>query len=350
MKRISIKATIGMAAILLLTAACTDELNDRQGDTEYAIAFTPATETRAAVESGELPENSSFNVWGWYGTENNITNQVFANNHETVTKSGNSWGYTGGTQYWIKGMTYNFYGVYPANLGECSQNGIITVNEFDCSKFGEEAVDLMTAMAQGSGDNPQPVVMPFKHALTRITFSAKLADGLDKGYSLQVNEVALWASNKGTMKQDINSPTNNQPIWTTEPYLIEGEDESDIVNDKYNAYLYRLTTENGALKDQTIQIGQTVQLNAESKGDLLVVPQNMIETRPVLAIRYALGYNGSYTEPMWKVYYLKNTTTNWTPGSNLNYTFTIDENNVYFEIKIYDWVSGNKGNENIDFI
>ena len=346
MKRISIKATIGMAAILLLTAACTDELNDRQGDTEYAIAFTPATETRAAVESGELPENSSFNVWGWYGTENNITNQVFANNHETVTKSGNSWGYTGGTQYWIKGMTYNFYGVYPANLGECSKDGIITVNEFDCSKFGEEAVDLMTAMAQGSGDNPQPVVMPFKHALTRITFSAKLADGLDEGYSLQVNEVALWASNKGDMTQNMNQ-TDSQPVWITQPYLLEGDNEGDI-NEEYNAYLYRLTSSNGALIANPISKGDAVPLNVKGKGDLLVVPQEMNYTRPVLAINYTLSYGESTSTAIWKVYPLKGNT-DWTPGTSLNYTFTIDEDNAYFNVNVGNWIDGNLGKEEIVF-
>ena len=343
------KVTLRTIAGLLSSAvmvSCSN-VNDDPNISQTPIDFGTTVSRAAVADKSEL---SSFSVWGGYqGVEDLFDGTV-------VDKNG---AYTDGTRYWIPGKTFNFYAVHPAtlpsgataNVTDVAGNGIITVTDFDCSKFGTEAVDLMTASRIGmDGSNPEKVALTFKHALTRITFSAKLADRLDEGYSLQVNEVALWASNKGTMKQDINSPTNNQPIWTTEPYLIEGEDESDIVNDKYNAYLYRLTTENGALKDQTIQIGQTVQLNAESKGDLLVVPQNMIETRPVLAIRYALGYNGSYTEPMWKVYYLKNTTTNWTPGSNLNYTFTIDENNVYFEIKIYDWVSGNKGNENIDFI
>ena len=169
MNRISIKATMGLAAILLLTAACTDELNDRPADTGRAIAFTPVAETRAAVKGSALPSGSSFSVWGWYGTGNEINKNVFDGN--TVTESGGTWGYTGGTQYWIPGMTYNFYGVYPASVtASVTNDGTITVEGFDCS----EAVDLMTATATGlSGDAAQTVAMQFKHELARVKVSVE---------------------------------------------------------------------------------------------------------------------------------------------------------------------------------
>lgn len=169
MKRISIKATIGLAAILLLTAACTDDLNDRPADTGRAIAFTPVAETRAAVEGSALPFGSSFSVWGWYGTGNDINKNVFDGN--AVTESDGTWGYTGGTQYWIPGMTYNFYGVYPASVtASVTNDGIITVEGFDCS----EAVDLMTATATGlSGDAAQTVAMEFRHELARVKVSVE---------------------------------------------------------------------------------------------------------------------------------------------------------------------------------
>lgn len=351
MKRIPATLLWASSLLLLLPAAsCTDTLGGDPDTDARAITFTPAAETRAAVET-DFPDDSSFSVWGWYGTDGLITNNVFSG--VTVTKSGGAWTYGGGNRYWIAGMTYNFYGVYPQTSNDdgttatVDDTGKITVTNFDCSKTGEEAVDLMTAMAPGlSGDVAPVVAMEFKHTLTRITFSAKLADGLDEGYSLQVNEVALWASNKGSMTQDMSQP-DGQPVWTTEPYLTEGDDPT--VNDNYKAYLYQLTTDNGALKNETINIEETVQLNAEKKGDLLVIPQKMNETRPVLAIRYRLGYNGNYTEPMWRVCYLKDTTTDWTPGISLNYTFTIDENNVYFGIQINDWVTGNGEDQNINF-
>lgn len=329
------------AALILTATSCTSTLSDEPATDARAISFTPAAETRAAVET-DFPDRSSFSVWGWYGRDSQITNNVF--DGETVTKSSNNWSYDGGTRYWIPEMTYNFYGVYPANVGSCEADGTITVTKFDCSKTGEEAVDLMTATAQGDGSIPAPVAMQFKHTLTRITFSAKLADGLDTGYSLQVKEIALWASNKGNMTQTADGTIQ----WETEPYLTAGEDESDIVNNKYNAYLYRLTTDNGELQRPSITTGNAVLLNVQGKGDLLVIPQEMNYTRPVLAINYTLSYGGSTTSPIWKVYPLKGNT-DWTPGTSLNYTFTIDEDNAYFIVSVGDWIDGNKENENVEF-
>lgn len=161
---------MGLAAILLLTAACTDELNDRPADTGRAIAFTPAAETRTAVEGSALPPGSSFSVWGWYGTGNEINKNVFDGN--TVTESGGTWGYTGGTQYWIPRMTYNFYGVYPANVtASVTNDGTIEVNNFDCLN----AVDLMTATHTRTydGTNADAVNMQFKHELARVKVSVE---------------------------------------------------------------------------------------------------------------------------------------------------------------------------------
>lgn len=331
------------AALILTAASCTSTLSDEPATDARAISFTPAAETRAAVE-GDFPGGSSFSVWGWYGTTGSSTIDKTVFDNIPVTKSGEAWTYTGGTQYWIPSMTYNFYGVYPANVGSCEADGTITVTDFDCSKTGEEAVDLMTATAQGDGSIPAPVAMQFKHTLTRITFSAKLADELGTGYSLQVKEIALWASNKGNMTQTADGTIQ----WETEPYLTAGEDESDIVNNKYNAYLYRLTTDNGELQRPSITTGNAVLLNVQGKGDLLVIPQEMNYTRPVLAINYTLSYGGSTTSPIWKVYPLKGNT-DWTPGTSLNYTFTIDEDNAYFIVSVGDWIDGNSGNEDIVF-
>lgn len=336
---------------VLLMPGCTSPIGsgDDPSSSTLAINFgTPQADTRAAVNSSA--DMGEFSVWGWYGKDDTNSYNVFDN--ETVSRSDNSWDYTGGTRYWIPGYEYNFYGVYPVKIGSCTANGLITVNDFDCSNFGENAVDLMTATANRTLSNPiqddesSAVAMEFKHTLTRIVFSAKLANGLDNGYSLQVNEIALWASNIGTMTQDMSQP-DSQPVWITEPYLHDGDDEGDI-NEEYNAYLYRLTTADGALQSAPIPTGDAVLLNLTEKGDLLVIPQKMSETRPVLAINYTLSYGGSTTSSIWKVYPLKGNI-DWTPGASLNYTFTIDEDNAYFNISVGDWIDGNSGNEDVEF-
>lgn len=197
MKLISAKTIIGLSA-LLLTAACTDEQVENPADGARPIAFTPAAETRAAVDGTTLPSGSSFSVWGWYGTGYEINKNVF--NNITVTESGGTWGYTGGTQYWIPGMTYNFYGVYPADYGSCTNSGVITVEDFDCSK----AVDLMTAThtREYNGTNADAVNMQFKHELARVKVSVESNGATVDG--LKVYGVGY--------KGNFNS--GNTPKWT----------------------------------------------------------------------------------------------------------------------------------------
>lgn len=302
MKRISIKATMGLAVILLLTAACTDELNDRPADTGRAIAFTPVAETRAAVEGSALPSGSSFSVWGWYGTGNEINKNVFKD--VTVTESGGTWGYTGGTQYWIPGMTYNFYAVYPAKYGSCTNTGIITVEGFDCSN----AVDLMTATATGlSGDEALTVAMKFGHLLAKIEFVGK-----SEGGNATVNKLVL--SNISTQGTYVSSST---PLW------------SNLTN-----------------KDITIDSSTDLTLEGVSvSGDMLLIPQTL--TAPQLTVTYSTdtetGRTETYTLPVDVV-------SSWVAGQSYRYTFTVTGGGyIIFDVPtVNKWGSATGGNITID--
>lgn len=302
MKRISIKATMGLAVILLLTAACTDELNGCSADIERAIAFTPVAETRAAVEGSALPSGSSFNVWGWYGTGNEINKNVF--NTITVTESDGTWGYTGGTQYWIPGMTYNFYGVYPANYGSCTNGGVITVAGFDCS----EAVDLMTATATGLlGDDAPTVAMQFGHLLAKIEFVGK-----SEGGNATVNKLVL--SNISTQGTYVSSST---PLW------------SNLTN-----------------KDITIDSSTDLTLEGVSvSGDMLLIPQTL--TAPQLTVTYSTdtetGRTETYTLPVDVV-------SSWVAGQSYRYTFTVTGGGyIIFDVPtVNKWGSATGGNITID--
>ena len=132
-----------------------------------------------------------------------------------------SWTYDGGAQYWIPGKTYNFYGVYPAGYGSCTNSGVITVEDFDCSK----AVDLMTATHTRTydGTNADAVNMQFKHELARVKVSVETNGATVDG--LKVHGVGYQGH--------FNS--GNTPKWTvtgtaeenTTPLL--GETELDML-------------------------------------------------------------------------------------------------------------------------
>lgn len=279
MKRISIKATMGLAAILLLTAACTDELNDHPADTGRPIAFTPVAETRAAVEGSALPDD--FKVWGWYGeSTGNIDKNVF---NGTIIKAPN-WTYDGGAQYWIPGMTYNFYGVYPASYGSCTNGGVITVAGFDCS----EAVDLMTATATGLlGDNAPTVAMEFRHELARVKVSVESNGATVDG--LKVYGVGY----KGNFSSGVPSK------WT-----VTGTAEEN-----------------------------TTPLSGETELDMLLLPTTDL-TNAKLKVTYHYGNDASATRTDDASLAIAE---GWTAGQQYHYKVSIVAGKLTITVTVVDW-------------
>ena len=291
MKRISIKATMSLVVILLLTAACTDELNDHPADTGRPIAFTPVAETRAAVEGSALPSGSSFSVWGWYGTGNEINKNVFDGN--TVTESGGTWGDTGGTQYWIPGMTYNFYGVYPASVtASVTNDGTITITNFDCSATGTNAVDLMTATVTGlSGDDAPTVAMEFQHQLSKVNIVATVEGGnctvTSATFSGMVTK-GSYSSSAGWTGTTTGSFTNSEPkvLDTTGIDLLD---------------------------------------------DLLLIPQTVTDQFKI-TVSYTLD-----GVQMSKEITLPNSISQWDAGQSYKYTLTFKGNNIIFTVNVASW-------------
>lgn len=167
------KQTYILTSLLCLTTllmpGCTSPIGsgDDPSSSTLAINFgTPQADTRAAVSSSA--DMGDFSVWGGYdGNASNVFSQV------TVHSPG--WTYDGGTRYWISGKTYNFYAVHPAGLdASVNDSGTITVNDFDCSKTGNEAVDLMTATATGLKGSEAPTVgLKFGHELAQVKVSVE---------------------------------------------------------------------------------------------------------------------------------------------------------------------------------
>lgn len=286
MKLISAKTILGLSA-LLLTAACTDEQVENPADGARAISFTSATETRAAVEGNTLPGN--FKVWGGY--EGNAIN-VF--NGETVQHP--NWTYTGGTQYWIPGKTYNFYGVYPTSVNAfCDENGTLTVSGFNCYKTGNEAVDLMTASQTGisyaAGVEPQPVSMQFGHELARVNVVATV----EGGDATVTNIVFAGMATSGNYSSTVG--------WSN--------------------------TAKGSFANPTHQTLNTE--GVDLLGDMLLIPQAV--SGFTLTVDYTVG---GVAQPQ-KVITLPTTISQWDKGKSYKYTLSFKRNRLTVTVKVVDW-------------
>lgn len=288
MRLISVKTILGLSA-LLLTAACTDEQAENPADGARAISFTSAAETRAAVEGNALP--ADFKVWGGY--DDNAVN-VFKG--ETVQYP--NWTYTGGTQYWIPGKTYNFYGVYPVSVNaSCAADGTLTVNGFDCSKTGADAVDLMTASQTGisyaAGVTPQPVSMQFGHELARVNVVATV----EGGDATVTNITFAGMATKG----DYSSSTGR---WSP--------------------------TTPGSFTNSTAQILNTE--GVDLLGNMLLIPQ-AVSGDFTLTVDYSVG---GVDQPQ-KVITLPTTISQWDKGKSYKYTLSFKRNTLTVTVKVVDW-------------
>lgn len=295
------------ASLLLPLASCTDTTTGEPDTDARAIAFTPAAETRAAVDNADDMADG-FNVWGWYSKDGSNTYNVF--DGVTVTKGSDGWGYDGGTQYWIPGMKYNFYGVYPANIGECTDKGIITVSNFDCSKMGEDAVDLMTATAKGDGSNPESVAMPFKHELVRVNFIIKATRT-----KATVTSVKVYGVNyKGSL-----NPTSDKDSW-------QGVTACKKEDTPYKNLVHK-------------ELNTTDGLEYNPFGDLLLIPDKDL-TDAKLEIAY--HYPGETADRTATVSLnMDGKTTVWEAGKSYKYTATLSGSTLNISVTINEWTEKN---------
>lgn len=291
----------------LLAASCTTSLTDEPDTTARAIAFsTPQAGTRAAVNGTSLT-SGSFDVWGWYG--DNGTNDVNVFDGEKVTGVNSVWTYDG-TRYWIPGKTYNFYAVHPAGVAEYDESSqVLTVDNFDCSKTGEEAVDLMTATAPGLlGSNAQTVGLTFNHELAKIKFQAKTQGSKVTITSFKINGV-FYA---GDFSQQ---PSSESAQWTPKKVTNAGDGIFSVTN---------------------IMIENTTDL----LSNILILPQQLETGKQQLAINFR--YDGETTDRTQTIdLCIENSITEWTASQSYTYTLDLRTASLILTVTIQDWMKEN---------
>lgn len=292
-----------------ITASCADDLTDGS-TTGTPIAFDAprATETRAAVEGTNLPEKSSFKVWGGRTDYNTLEFDG-----ETVTESGGAWNYTGGTRYWHEGSTYNFYALYPDDVqgvAYSNSNSTITINNFNCSATGDAAVDLMTASRTNitypqGGEVPDPVGFTFEHLLARVTVSIRTGQG--------VTATVTSATLSGIHKTGNYDGSN----WT-------------------------LTGEAGPFPGKSeveIQESQTISLF----DDLLIIPQDLSSAKLSITLTRKMGNQSENLEANFN---FSNYLTLWEAGRHYRYTLTVEPDAITFSnFTVDEWGETHTGGD-----
>ena len=285
-----------------LAVACTSDNDVPFPDSEApSIDFEGSALTRGIVNAAD--DMSAFDVWGWYSpiSGTGTARQVF--DATLVSRNGTTWTYDN-IQRWQQGNRYQFYAIYPSFDAECGyesascdQDGTFTINNFDCSKTGDEAVDLMTAVRSvecGTDGYPGKVSMPFQHELAKVNIKATVEGG---------NAIVTKITFSG-MKTGGNYNSASTDRWSD--------------------------TKSGSFINETRQPLDTK--GVDLLGDMLLIPQN-VNNDIKLKVEYIL--DGVQQTP--KEFTLPATVEKWEAGKSYRYTITFKGNNIVFTVNVASW-------------
>lgn len=305
MKRGNIYFWFAAAVALMAIAGCTKTVHTPENG-KHSIGFNVQEPVKSAVTGAA--DIASFEVWGWYGSNTKRNKNVFDGTQ--VKNTGSGWVYDN-IQYWVPDMNYTFYAVYPFDVGECSADGTVTVENFDCSATGSDAVDLMTAGAVGgNGNDPANVVFDFVHELSKLKFRFESSQT-----EVTITDIKLYGIRAGGTLKKAQGGNASWKLWSavtadnTPPYYVSG-----AVLNTGNSYA------------------------AEPYGELLLPPHDALaEAR--LSFSYYYGSNSSQIKSA-DIPLAAGTggITSWEAGKSYNYTVEIQANrDIKINVTVTDW-------------
>ena len=257
MKQITLVVFVALGAINIM--GCSSDNNNivdvdvpsTKGD---AVLFNAAIEQDiqsrgASMDLSEL-KKESFGILSYYTGQNDWANNGYTPNfmyNQKVTHSGSGWTYSP-IKYWptTKGDKVSFFAYAPFDdsttdkgieLSGNSASGAPFIN-FTLKDTPGAMVDLVTSnvMNQQSSATPATVDFSFKHALSRIAFSAKTAENY-ADTKVKVTSVSI----KGDFFQKGQFDLSGEGSWTETtdaktktytPTLIDSDNELAFATEK----------------------------------------------------------------------------------------------------------------------
>lgn len=211
-----------LAICLLATglAACTQNEEISSLENQKAITFDTYVGRDAATRASVIDETDlqedGFGVFGYY-TPGDWTTSATPNFMYNQKVSGQDWGYEP-LKYWPADGMISFFAYAPYGTGTLSANTVAGTPTLAYSVPANiaEQKDLLVAGAQ-KNKTGNTVSFTFKHALSRIGFGVKLADGsaVDNQTTIAFSSIALTANfdSSNTLTLDLDGSDNVQ--WGT---------------------------------------------------------------------------------------------------------------------------------------
>ena len=356
-KILNIKIAFLAVASLFFLASCEKEVMKKGPGEELPgepITFGATIEESEAVTKGSpitgntLGSYQYFGVYTYHlpspdggttpGSTANAIGQYMADNLQ-VYWNGSSFYYNSAVNWWpsAENNCLMFYAYYPRSASGVSVSVPqgVAVNPqmqitYEMDANPSSHVDLMYAGTSAIYRTVVPV--NFRHALTRISFSAKLANptrdnGIVKVSRLQLKNVR----NKGTL----TVANGNPGTWV----LSAGE---------YDKRNFDLSIDNGRLKsgdsgsnDAVLKEDSFISIMSSSAGDLMVIPQtvNDMILEIDLAVKKTVMVEGQpiLTDVSEKNFLALPEAYPWVQGKHLDYQLYIARDVIYLGVYMTVW-------------
>lgn len=302
----------------MVASACTTSVIDAPEEKSQAIAFGgPQAESRAAIEAGDFPTTSNFKVWGGYGdTDATVDPKNLFDGVKIIFTEESKWHYEGYPRFWVGGKIHDFYAVYPmeAKVKDVSENGILTVTDFDSFQTGANAIDLMTAFywrvtsEELNQKDVAAVSFKFKHELSRVNVNVKAVNT-----PVTVNGLKIYGiSDVGTLTKTYKD-NNDNSSWTLNG-SITAENTPFVVSDDF-------------------VLGESEVWEKNAFGDMLLIPQSLVDAKLDISYKYA----GDTTDRTSTIN-LNTATTEWKAGTSYNYSITINGlSDISITVSVNPW-------------
>jgi len=275
-----------LAICLLATglAACTQNEEISSLENQKAITFDTYVgrdaATRASVIDVDDLKTYGFGVLGYYYTVGDWGETATPNFMYNQKVSGEDWGYEP-LKYWPATGKISFFAYAPydenAALSANTAAGTPTLIYTVPNAVGEQ-IDLLVAGAQ-KDKNANTVEFSFKHALSRIGFGVKLANGsaVDAATTIDFSKITLSADfyPSATLTLDLDGSGN-----------VQWKDEATAATATYTLNNTEDTTDN--IETITSLSTTTAAINNESSY-LMVLPQDFTTNKMSITANFSLS-------------------------------------------------------------
>ena len=323
------KKLIIIALIIGFASACTKSSIRYEQPGEISFRPVTAMPTKAAISGTTYPEDSTFNVWAWWGdVPENTSLSKFPSGAEMYLnkrpfgkdENGNSWVGLDVPYFWPTRGSLVFAGYSPVsakaqNFSYSWSNKTMTITAYEQSTDISKTVDLMwfdvteRSYTDNNNRNPQDVAVDgvpvvFKHLLSWLTFKFTKSDNIITGVELLgIETKARFTSSPaaGTENWTDHTDSSTMPVWRGSEKITDGEKVLE-------------STDNG----------------------VLVIPQPCTAEHVQLQIRYKTSETGN--ENTKTVYLTAGADGHiWKPGKHYTYTITFGQNEILVLPDVTDW-------------